>query len=342
MSASYPSSAKSFTALNVGDTIQDTDTEQAYDEITALETALLTGGLEHNLFPDASASARTLGTSTKAWGLSYLKALILSAASELTIASGVVTASQGYHKIDTEGDAASDDLDTITAGTGITEGALLVLRAENTARVVTLKDGSGNLLLSGDFALSTTDKLLFAIYDGTNWREIARSGGGSGKPVLVFTATSNVPPSSAYATPDTRNSHAVLDFDGSTDEEAVFGGVLPAAYGSGGLTVDLYVAFTSATSGSVRFQVGFERIDASSLDIDADSFASFQSAGGTAPGTSGQVIKISIAFTDGAQMDSLVGGEAFRVKVRRDADGTSGTDDIATDCELLRVVVREP
>lgn len=163
----------------------------------------------------------------------------------------------------------------------------------------------------------------------------------SSKPNLIFTARSNVPPASAYATPDTRNSHAVLDFDGATDEEAVFEGVLPTTYASGGLTVEIYCAFTSAVAGSVRWQAAIERIDASSLDIDADSFASFQSGGGTAPATSGQIIKVTVSLTDGANMDSLAAGEAFRLKIRRDADGTSGTDDIVTDAELVAVVVRE-
>jgi hypothetical protein len=40
-------------------------------------------------------------------------------------------------------------------------------------------------------------------------------------------------------------------------------------------------------------------------------------------------------------MDSLAASEPYRLKIRRDADGTSGTDDITTDLELLRVVVRE-
>ena len=163
----------------------------------------------------------------------------------------------------------------------------------------------------------------------------------SGSTLYVWTPASNVSPSSAYATFDTRNAHLCLDFDGATDEEAIFTGVLPRNYAGGGLTVSCYVAFTSATSGSVRIQAAFERIDASSLDIDADSFATFQSAGGTAPGTSGQVIVVAIAFTDGAQMDSLAVGEAFRLKIRRDADGTSGTDDITTDMELLRVELKE-
>jgi hypothetical protein len=40
-------------------------------------------------------------------------------------------------------------------------------------------------------------------------------------------------------------------------------------------------------------------------------------------------------------MDSVAAGEPFRLLVRRDADGTSGTDDIATDAEVYRVVIRE-
>ena len=158
---------------------------------------------------------------------------------------------------------------------------------------------------------------------------------------IQFSPLANEPPQSNPATPDLRNSHPVLDFDPSVDEEAVFTCVLPTGYAGGGLTVDTFWAFTSATSGSLRVQAAIERIDASSLDIDADSFASFQSAGGSAPGTSGQVIKVTVTFTDGAQMDSLAAGELFRLKIRRDADSTSGTDDIASDAELVRVTVRE-
>lgn len=159
--------------------------------------------------------------------------------------------------------------------------------------------------------------------------------------LAVFTPLANEPPSANYATIDTRNGHLTLDFDGATDEEAVFSGVLPNNYAGGGLTIDTFWALTSATSGSLRVQTSIERIDASSLDIDADSFATANSGGGSAPGTSGQVIKISIAHTSGAEMDSLAAGEAFRLKIRRDADGTSGTDDIATDAELIAVVIKE-
>ena len=164
----------------------------------------------------------------------------------------------------------------------------------------------------------------------------------SGDTLLVFTPLCNEPPTSNAATPDERNNHPVLDFDGTTDEEAVFTGVMPANYSAAtGLTVVTFWAFTSATSGSLRVQAAIERIDVSSLDIDSDSFASFQSAGGSAPGTSGQVIAVTITLTAGAQVDSVVAGEAFRLKIRRDADGTSGTDDITSDAELVAVHLKD-
>ena len=164
----------------------------------------------------------------------------------------------------------------------------------------------------------------------------------SGDTLCIFNALHASYPASAFATPDLRNSHPVLDFDGSTDEEAFFEGVMPAHYGGGSIIIDLYVALTSATSGTSRWQTDIERINSAGPDLDTDSFVgSFQSAGGCASGTSGIPTAISITHTAGAQMDSLAAGEPFRLKVRRDADGTSGTDDIATDAEVVRAVIRE-
>ncbi len=164
----------------------------------------------------------------------------------------------------------------------------------------------------------------------------------SGDTLVTFWPAANEPPSSNYATLDTRNGHPVLDFDGSTDEEAIFSGILPRNYAGGGLTVNTYWSFTSATSGNLRVQADIERIDTSSIDLDSDSFTgTFQSAGGVAPATNGQVIVVAITFTNGAQMDNLAAGENFRLKIHRDADGTSGTDDITTDAELLAVEIKE-
>lgn len=164
----------------------------------------------------------------------------------------------------------------------------------------------------------------------------------TGDTLCVFLPSDNRPPSSNAATQDQRNLHDVLDFDGSTDEEAVFTGVLPRHYDGGGLSIVSGWTATSATSGSFRVQMDIERVADGGTDVDSDSFTgSFQSAGGTANGTSGILDYVTVTFTDGAQMDSLAVGEKFRLKVRRDADGTSGTDDITTDLELHFVEVRE-
>lgn len=163
----------------------------------------------------------------------------------------------------------------------------------------------------------------------------------SGDTMAVFLPYQNEPPSSNYATLDLRNGHPVLDFDGSTDEEAVFTGILPRAYSGSGLTVYLHIMFTSATTGNAYWQAAFERIDDASLDLDADSFASFQGAAGNPNAASGKTTLVTIAFTGGSQMDSLAAGELYRLKIRRDADGTAGTDDVTTDAELVGIEIKE-
>ena len=94
-------------------------------------------------------------------------------ATELTIASGVITATNNYHTIDTQSDGASDDLDTITAGTNISAGFVLVVQPANAARTVVLKNGTGgadNLDIGGDITLDESYSTYALVYDGSNWR----------------------------------------------------------------------------------------------------------------------------------------------------------------------------
>jgi len=90
----------------------------------------------------------------------------------LTIATGVVTATGSFHLVDTEASAATDDLDTINGGS---DGDVLYLQAANIARTVVVKDGTGNLLMSGDFSLDNTNDILTLIRIGPNWKETSRS-----------------------------------------------------------------------------------------------------------------------------------------------------------------------
>lgn len=161
----------------------------------------------------------------------------------------------------------------------------------------------------------------------------------SGNTLLIFTPLANEPPASNYATLDSRNSHPVLDFDAGTDESAVFTAVLPRNYASGGITVYVHWAATSATSGDCVWNAAFERIGEGSQDIDSDGFASAQAVTATAPGTSGNVDIAAITFTDGAQIDSVAVGEAFRLKITRDAD--NGSDTMTGDAELVAIELKE-
>jgi len=160
----------------------------------------------------------------------------------------------------------------------------------------------------------------------------------SGDTLLIFTPLHNEPPASNAATFDVRNAHPVLDFDAATSEDAVFSGVMPQHYGGGGVTVYIHYSMATATANTIDWDAAFERIGDGQQDVDSDSFAAANSEDDTTvPGTSGHVDVVSIAFTDGADMDSVAAGELFRLKVTRDA----ASDDATGDAELHAVEIRE-
>ena len=160
----------------------------------------------------------------------------------------------------------------------------------------------------------------------------------SGDSLILFTPGGNEPPGNNYATPDVRNSHPVLDFDDTTVERAIFSAVMPEHYSGGGVTAYLHYSMTSAVADTVDWGGAFERIGDQQQDVDSDSFASDNTVNNTTvPGTSGNVDVVSIAFTDGADMDSVAAGELFRLRITRFAT----TDDATGDAELHAVELRE-
>ena len=97
---------------------------------------------------------------------------------------------------------------------------------------------------------------------------------------------------------------------------------------------------STATTGNTQWQISIERWQDDADDLDSDSFSLFNGGGqDAAPSISGEVSYDDITFTDGADMDSLAANEAFRLKIRRDADDAN--DDMAGDAELVRVIVKE-
>lgn len=102
----------------------------------------------------------------------------LTASRELTIASGVIVPTHLSHKIDTEANAASDDLDTITA-TYLKAEDVLYIRPENTARTVVVKHGTGNIYLTGsvDFTMDNTRDVLALLYTGSEFIQVNGNNG---------------------------------------------------------------------------------------------------------------------------------------------------------------------
>ena len=89
-----------------------------------------------------------------------------------TIASGIITKETGkitWHLINGES-GFSDNLDTINGGA---VGDILFLTMGNMP--IVLKDGTGNLLLTGDLTLDNVADLAVLFYRGTNWYEVSFS-----------------------------------------------------------------------------------------------------------------------------------------------------------------------
>ena len=97
----------------------------------------------------------------------------LPAPTTLTIAAGAVTATQSVHAIDTQGGAATDDLDTISG----TVAGFYVLLLANAARNVVVKHGTGNIYCPAtmDITLDAANDRVLLYSNGTNLYAIGNS-----------------------------------------------------------------------------------------------------------------------------------------------------------------------
>ena len=97
---------------------------------------------------------------------------------EVTISGGTISPNKEYVTVDTQADAASDDLDTISS-VNYKSGDTIVLSAQDSSRTVVCKDGTGNLSLNGDFSLNNTEDTIALLFNGSVWNEISRSDNGA-------------------------------------------------------------------------------------------------------------------------------------------------------------------
>lgn len=160
----------------------------------------------------------------------------------------------------------------------------------------------------------------------------------SGDSLLQFRPQDNEPPATNYALQDKRNQHPILVYDDTSNWDGVFTGIMPQHYaGITGITVYIHWSHVAIVN-DVDWDVAFERIGDQQQDMDADGFAAANSVdNNTVPGNSGDVDIVSVAFTDGADMDSIAVGELFRMKVTRDA----ASDTAVGNAQLRGIEIRE-
>lgn len=147
-----------------------------------------------------------------------------------------------------------------------------------------------------------------------------------------------MPPGSSAATMDTRPGGSnpteqvqVWDFDAAADEYMDFMCKLEG-YDGGGLTFTLPWSASAAVVNETRWGVAIRRVADDAEDIDNVHAYDFNEVDDTAPSASGELSYPTIAFTDGADMDSWAEGEIAIVRVTRNADHAN--DDMAGDAEL--------
>lgn len=117
--------------------------------------------------------------------------------------------------------------------------------------------------------------------------------------------------------------------------------ILGPNYDSGGITVKIKYAMSSATSGKLRIGAAIYRINESSDDLDQiHTFAFNETTVDPVPSTSGHVETISITFTDGADMDSWAAGEMAYLRIRRETTDITN-DTAAGDLEIYEVEIYE-
>lgn len=151
-----------------------------------------------------------------------------------------------------------------------------------------------------------------------------------------FTPTDAVYPAGTPAIPVGVNNHPLVAFLDGADCYVDFPGVLPI---TGVVEVTLLWA-SNANAGDVLWSAAWERDNATSgapqADLNVDTFAAAKTVLSVAPPAVGLLRSASVSF-NAAEMGDLQPGEAYRLRIRRDAG--VAPDTLVGDARLFRVIL---
>ncbi len=131
----------------------------------------------------------------------------------------------------------------------------------------------------------------------------------------------------------------VLAFDSTTAEYADFRAKMPQHYGGGGVTLHLATGGGGA-AGTYNFRAAFRAIEDDTEDLDTTAHTyDYNDVDITGPSAIGEVVIDTLAFTDGADMDSTGAGDEFILRIGRNP--ADAQDTMAADAYLHGIEIRE-
>lgn len=158
------------------------------------------------------------------------------------------------------------------------------------------------------------------------------TGGAGTKSIAQLFPNDSEGPSTNYGIFVTRNGRPVLLFDTTTQYSSYWTRRIPeGSIMTSGVTVYVQWAANTATSGTIGWDVSFERVVDSGLDTDSDSFGTAKTiTATTVSGTSGITLVTSVNFAQADLPASLGAGDQYRIRIRRDVanDNAAGYAEI--------------
>ena len=145
----------------VGD---NTDTDWASDDAN------------NEIYPYTITDQVGIGTQNPTSILHVNGAVTFGGGNQLTVSLGIITVTHSFHSVLGTNFQSNTGLTTITAADST--GQIVYLGTSAINYPVTFKDGTGNLLLAGDFTLDGDGDFITLISVNSNWCELSRSNNG--------------------------------------------------------------------------------------------------------------------------------------------------------------------